>query len=103
MVDTSWQEEKPLPKVTCSSYDCERDLHCFLRARPRAQSYRNGKCVACGAELIDWQRLDRHDLSDAEYTINSLEHELIRHHYWHKQIDERAVTGAGEKGLGGCC
>ena len=27
----SWNEEKPLEKVTCTSYDCERDLHSFLR------------------------------------------------------------------------
>ena len=26
----SWNEEKPLEKVTCTSYDCERDLHSFL-------------------------------------------------------------------------
>ena len=30
----SWNEEKPLEKVTCTSSDCERDLHSFLRSIP---------------------------------------------------------------------
>ena len=37
MTDTEmdWNEEKPLGKVTCLSYDCEQDLHSFLRKRAR--------------------------------------------------------------------
>jgi hypothetical protein len=96
-----WKEEKPLPEVTCSSRDCERDLHSFLRPRPRDQSYRNEKCVECGANLIDWHRLDRHDLSDVDYTVEALEHECVRHYYWHKPLDERAVNHALRKGLSG--
>ena len=97
----SWNEEKPLEKVTCTSSDCERDLHSFLRKYPRGQSYRNGKCRDCGVDLIDWHRLDRHDLSDVGNTVACLERELIRHHYWHKPIDEKAVSKAKNKGLKG--
>ena len=55
--NVDWNNEKPLAKVTCSSYDCERDLHSFRRQRPRDQSYRSEQCAACGAELVDWHRL----------------------------------------------
>jgi hypothetical protein len=97
----NWNNEKPLAKVTCTSHDCEKDLHSFLRIRPGEQSYRSEECRACGAELIDWQRLDRHDLSDVENTVASLERELIRHQYWHQSIDEKALNHAMRKGLSG--
>ena len=97
----SWNEERPLEKVTCTSSDCERDLHSFLRVRPRGQSYRNGYCRECGVDLIDWHRLDRHDLSDVGNTVASLERELIRHHYWDKSLDGKAVRHAMKKGLHG--
>ena len=95
----NWNDEKPLAKVTCTSSDCEKDLHSFLRVRPRGQSYRSEHCRECGADLIDWQRLDQHDLSDVENTVSSLERELIRHEYWHKAFDEMAKNHALRKGL----
>lgn len=94
-----WQKIKPLGKITCSSYACERDLHCFIRRRPRNSSYRNGRCIACNVDLIDWQRLDKHDLSDSAYTVGCLERELVRHLYWHKTLDVKAVTQARKKGI----
>ena len=71
--NAAWNEEKPLEKVTCTSSDCDQDLHSFLRVRPRGQSYRNEQCRVCGVDLIDWHRLDRQDLSDVEYTVACLE------------------------------
>lgn len=97
----NWNDEKPLSKVTCTTSDCENDLHSFLRMRPGGQSYRNGECRDCGIELIDWHRLDRHELSDVEHTVASLERELIRHVYWHKPIDQRALNHSKRKGLSG--
>ena len=97
----NWNEERPLAKVRCTSFDCEKDLHSFLKIRPRGQSYRSEKCRECNAELIDWQRLDQHELSDVENTVESLERELIRHEYWHKPIDDKARNHAMRKGLFG--
>ena len=97
----AWNKQKPLGKVTCSSYDCERDLHSFRRRRPGGRSYRNEQCVACGAQLIDWGRLDQHDLKDVENTFASLRLEMIRHHYWHKPIDDKALNHAQGKGFVG--
>lgn len=100
-IPMDWNEETPLAKVTCSSYDCERDLHSFRRRRPGKQSYRSENCVACGAELVDWDRLDQHDLKDVENTFESLEREMIRHHFWHKIIDKKALKHAEGKGIVG--
>lgn len=94
-----WQEVKPLEKLTCSSHDCEHDLHCFRRQRPRNKSYRNGHCFACGVDLVDWNRIDKKDLKDVDYTIRAIQYEMIRHQYWHKTIDEQAMALARKKGL----
>jgi hypothetical protein len=94
-----WLEIKPLGSMTCSSFDCEHDLHCFRRRKPRNASYRNGRCVACGADLIDWHRIDGKDLKDADHTFKALQHELFRHAYWHTKIDQRAMAAARAKGL----
>ncbi len=94
-----WQKVKPLGKLSCSSHDCEHDLHCFRRQRPIKQSYRNGHCFACGVDLIDWNRIDKNDLKDVDYTIQAIQYEMIRHEYWHKTIDERAMVHARKKGL----
>ena len=57
--DEDWRQDGPLGKVTCSSSLCEKDLHCFKRKRPGDRSYRNGTCVSCNLDLIDWERLIR--------------------------------------------
>jgi hypothetical protein len=57
-----------------------------------------GKCRSCGADLVDWKRLHRRDLKDAPHTFEALQHELIRHHFFHQKIDETAVRHAQRKG-----
>jgi hypothetical protein len=95
-----WRKQEPLEEVTCSSTRCGSNLHCFRRIRPRpGQTYRNGICYQCGANLIDWERLDKKDLNDVEYTFNSLKYEMIRHHFWHTGIDEKAMKKARKMGI----
>jgi hypothetical protein len=62
---------------------------------------KTGACRSCGAELIDWHRIHQRDLLDVEYTVQSLQLELIRHKFWHVEIDERAVNHAKRKGQDG--
>ena len=85
--------------MKATSYDCARNLHSFLRWRPRGESYRSKGYRGCGAELIDWNRLDQRDLDDVEYTVASLLQELIRHEYWHRPVDEKAIRHASKKGM----
>jgi len=60
-----------------------------------------GRCRSCGADLIDWSRVRRRDLSDVEFTFESLKREWIRHHFWHVSIDEQAERHARRKGKNG--
>ncbi|HEX9944734.1 MAG TPA: DUF4186 family protein [Thermoanaerobaculia bacterium] len=58
----------------------------------------NGRCRACGADLVDWERVHRRDLCDARYTFNALRFEMIRHHFWHVTLTAYAVNYARRKG-----
>jgi hypothetical protein len=94
----------PLPKplnIHCTSSDCEKGLHCFRKTRRLAQENKVGRCRSCGADLVDWRRVHRQDLTDIDYTFQSLRFELIRHYFWHIEIDERAVAHARRKGRAG--
>lgn len=51
--------------------------------------------------MIDWSRLDRHDLEDIDNTVSSLQRELIRHEFWNRPLDARALNHANRKGRGG--
>jgi len=100
--EEDWRQDGPIGKVMCSSSRCDLDLHCFRRKRPRSQSYRNGTCVSCNVDLIDWERLDKRNLKDSKYTISALKRELVRHYYWcHVDIDEQAINHAQKLGLEG--
>lgn len=90
--------KKPEPlKIKCTASDCDNDLHCFKATRKMAQTDR-GRCRSCGADLVDWHRLHQREIADAKYTFRVLKHELIRNHFFHETLDERAVAHARRKG-----
>jgi hypothetical protein len=84
--------------IKCTSSDCAQGLHCFKATTKMLARNEGGKCRACGADLVDWKRVHKKDVDDAAHTIEMLEYELIRHHFWHVEIDERAVNHARRKG-----
>lgn len=88
---------KPL-KITCTSSDCENGLHCFRQTRKMMALNRQGQCRACGAELVDWKRVHKREPADVAYTFTALKYELIRHHFWHVAVDQRAENHARRKG-----
>ena len=89
---------KPPPlDIKCTSVDCDNDLHCFKQLKKMAPDQR-GRCRACGADLVDWDRLHRRDGTDAAHTFAALQRELIRHHFFHKRVDDRALRHAQRKG-----
>ena len=57
-----------------------------------------GRCRDCGADLVDFPRVHKRDHSDVNYTWSSLKYELIRHHFWHLDIDVKAINYARRKG-----
>jgi len=89
---------KPPPlEIKCTSTDCENELHCFKQLKKMTPQER-GHCRACGANLVNWERVHRRDLNDAEHTFEALQNELIRHHFFHKEVDDTAIRHAKRKG-----
>lgn len=89
---------KPLD-IRCTSADCENGLHCFRQSRRLKAAGPAGRCRYCGADLIDWSRVQRRNFSDVSYTFASLRREFIRHYFWHVVIDQRALNYARRKGM----
>ena len=93
----SRKELQPL-EITCKSADCEAGLHCFKQHKKEMMLFNKGSCVYCGVGLVDWSRIHKKNYSDIEYVFNSLKFEYYRHHYWHKEIDQKAINHALRKG-----
>ena len=85
-----WEITEALGNLKCSSTRCEDDLHCFLRNMRlkvnRGKSYRSLNCIECGKNLIDWNRIDMHNLKDKEYFIKCLNKEAWRYAVWNLKI-----------------
>ena len=60
-----------------------------------------GPCRTCGANLVDWNRVTKRNLSDAANTFEEMRKERIRHYFWHAEFDEAAVRHALRKGRRG--
>lgn len=96
----------PPLKFTCTSSNCNTGLHCFLQKKKLLNpslwqenvTGRGGRCRACGADLVEWTRVYQRNLADVAYTFAMLKHELIRHHFWHIDLDEKALKHALRKG-----
>ena len=88
----------PRLDIRCTSSDCDNDLHCFLATRKLRSTQQEGRCRTCGADLVDWTRVKRRDLTDIANTFTSLRQEYFRHYFWHIELDTRAVNYARRKG-----
>jgi hypothetical protein len=88
---------KPL-NITCTSTDCERNLHCFRMTKKLLASGPGGRCRSCGVQLVDWPRVHKRNLEDVTYTFDALRLELIRHHFWHIPLTPKALNYARRKG-----
>src|SRR5580693_9067817 len=88
---------KPL-KISCTSTNCGDNLHCFQLSKKLLKLGPSGRCRDCGAQLVDWDRVHRMDTSDAQYKLEALRYELIRHHFWHIPVSDYAINYARRKG-----
>ena len=91
-----FQVPPPL-NIKCTLADCENELHCFKQLKKMTEEQR-GKCRYCGADLVDWDRLHVRDFGDVAYTFEALKNEMIRHYFFHRDIDEKAIQHAQRKG-----
>jgi hypothetical protein len=87
---------KPL-KLSCTQTDCANDLHCFLQKTRKSRAY-GGPCRDCGKELVEFPRVHARNLDDVENTFEALSREWIRHEFWERSIDQRAINHARRKG-----
>jgi hypothetical protein len=85
-------------KVSCTSADCQNDLHCFRATQALRAASKQGRCRYCEADLIDWPRVHRRNTGDVDFTFASLRKEFIRHYFWHVTIDPKAANYARRKG-----
>ena len=83
-------------KISCDNSDCGSNLHCFRKSSK--MKFPAGTCKYCGANLVDWQRVQKKEIKDANNTFEELKKEWIRHHYWHIELPQRAVNYALRKG-----
>lgn len=88
-------------KIKCTDSRCEDDQHCYLATQKMAREKTKGACRSCGVQLVDWARVHTRDLNDAAYTFSMLRTEYIRHHFWHVDIDRKALDHARRKGKNG--
>ena len=87
-------------KISCKTADCENNLHCFLISKKHKEElFPQGTCNYCGVRLVDWGRVQLNRIHDVEFTIESLQKEWIRHHFWHEQLPQRAINFALRKGI----
>ncbi|MXV79717.1 MAG: DUF4186 family protein [Chloroflexi bacterium] len=94
------EAEQRLPplKVTCTSSDCDSGLHCFKATRKMVAENQVGACRSCGIELVDWGRVHHRRIEDVDHTFIALRQELVRHHFWHLEFDQKAQNHALRKG-----
>lgn len=91
---------KPLD-IKCTSSKCEDGLHCFKATKKLKAEGNEGACRSCGAKLVNWDRVRQKDPADANHTFETMRLELIRHHFWHTDVDDEAVRKARRKGRSG--
>jgi len=90
-------ELEPL-KIRCSSSHCASNRHYFRETKKMRENNEPPICKKCNADLVDWARVRKCDLNDVEHTFETLKLELVRHSYWHRPFDQRAINYALRKG-----
>lgn len=85
-------------KISCKSADCASGLHYFKQTKQMRNKNIFPKCDYCDADLIKWEDVWSRDPDNIENTFKALKYEFIRHHYWHKEFDEKAINYALRKG-----
>jgi len=84
--------------VTCNTTNCQAGLHCFNKTLKETPPTERGRCISCGAQLVDWDRVHIRNLADVAHTFEALKFEFWRHRFWHVEIDQRAINYARRKG-----
>jgi hypothetical protein len=88
------QEDQPiiLPKVKCTSTDCEKDKHCFRppkKSKLKVEDFQGGRCQACNADVVDWEQVYNRDICDVDTLFSALQKEYVRHVFWTVELSDQ--------------
>lgn len=85
--------------ITCGTTKCSEGFHCYSQKKTSLRKFDKDRvCKECGADLIDWERIHKGGLKEANFTFQSLKTEIIRHVFWHTPIEEYAIEKAYSNG-----
>jgi hypothetical protein len=86
--------------ILCSRSECKERLHSF-GPRPSRADFSPGPCVTCGVEVVPWNLMHAHDLTQVNLKIDFLKTEWIRHFFFNLPVTPRIEQFAETKGLQG--
>lgn len=84
--------------ISCTKTDCDADLHCFLQKKRDKERHVGGPCRGCDVDLVVWERVQARNIADVAYTLEVQAKEYIRHEFWHREFDVKALAHARRKG-----
>ncbi len=95
-----WARKGKIKDIHCRNTECKDGLHSFRNERPKkGETYRVDTCISCDIDIIDWNRLEKCDIKDIKFTVNSLQNEWIRNFYWYRPIGKKAIKWARKNDL----
>ena len=87
--------ELKIDDVTCGATKCDEGYHCYSKKKTSLRKYGEQRvCKECGTDLIDWERIHKNDINDSDFVFEQLRTEIIRHVFWHNQIQVEALYAA---------
>lgn len=85
--------------VTCGATKCNEGFHCYSKKKTSIKKFGEQRaCKECGENLVDWKRVHKNDINDVSYIFQELQHEVIRHVFFHTPIEEAALLKALQHG-----
>lgn len=84
-------------RITCGSSNCVVGLHSYKPPK-RTRDLSKCACKDCGANPVDWIRVRSRKIDDIGYTYEMLKTEFIRHDFFCRPFDEKAVAAALKDG-----
>jgi hypothetical protein len=84
--------------ISCGNSDCGNGLHCFRVTARKMSEFATGTCQACGADPVDFGRVQERSLNDVEHTMAALGHEFIRNFFLKLPLGQKAKNYALRKG-----
>lgn len=96
--------QKPVSELTpldvkCTTTRCKDNFHCFKTSQKMIKQYgKAGVCRDCGEDVINWERINKNDATDSEYTFDKMKLELLRNICWNMPLNQEIIAFAHKRG-----